>query len=298
MREFQHVFNCILPIVKKILRPLITDLDNIPRRGPKPILSDVQIIALSMTADILFFDSENYLFDRLLKYKPLPKLIHRSTYNRRRRQLKKYIKIVQHFMAEAIVPSEQYHVVDSFPLPICQFARAKRIRICSESFDTAPAFGYCASQNSTFFGYKIHAVCTVQGVFKHFQISKGNVADIHYLQDIKEQFSHCILLGDKAYLSDPLQLNLFEQHNLQLFTPKRRNQPDFEKYPGIFRKYRKRIETLFSQLEDQFIIRRNYAKSFEGLATRVVSKLTSLTCCQYVNKFINERNINEIKYAF
>ena len=251
-----------------------------------------------MTADILFFDSENYLFDRLLKYKPLPKLIHRSTYNRRRRQLKKYIKIVQHFMAEAIVPSGQYHVVDSFPLPICQFARAKRIRICSESFDTAPAFGYCASQNSTFFGYKVHAVCTVQGIFKHFQISQGNVADIHYLQDIKEQFSHCILLGDKAYLSTPLQLNLFEQHNLQLFTPKRRNQADFEKYPGIFRKYRKRIETLFSQLDDQFIIRRNYAKTFDGLVTRVVSKITALTCSQYVNKFINEQNINEIKYAF
>ena len=32
-----------------------------------------------------------------------------------------------------------------------------------------------------------------------------------------------------------------------------------------FRKSRKRIETLFSQLCDQFKIRNNYAKSFEGL---------------------------------
>ena len=158
-------------------------------------------------------------------------------------------KDIQQLMAEAIVPSEQYHIVDSFPLPICRFARARRLRICKESFETAPAFGYCPSQRSTFFGYKVHAVCTMQGVFKHFQISQGNIADIHYLQEVKDQFVNCILLADKAYLSNPLQINLFENHNLTLITPKRRNQPDFEKYPGIFRKYRKRIETLFSQLD-------------------------------------------------
>lgn len=298
MREFKMVFKTLLPIVKDILKPIVDELGNIPRSGPKPGLSDSEIIAISLTSDILFFDSENYLFDRLFKYKPLPTLVHRTVYNRRRRRLNRYIKLVQHIMAEAIVPSEQYHIIDSFPLPVCRFARAKRIRICREALETAPAFGFCPSQRNTFFGYKVHAVCTMQGVFKHFQISRGNVADIHYLQDVKDQFSNCILLGDKAYLSNPLQMNLFENHSLMLITPKRRNQPDFEKYPGIFRKYRKRIETLFSQLDGQFIIKRNYAKSFDGLATRVISKITALTCAQYVNKFIHHTDINKIKYAF
>lgn len=298
MREFKVVFMTLLPIVKNILNPITDALGNVPRPGPKPGLSDIEIITISLTSDILFFDSENYLFDRLFKYKPLPKLIHRTVYNRRRRKLQKYLKLVQNIMAEAIVPNEQYHIIDSFPLPICRFARARRIRICQEAFETAPSFGYCAAQRNTFFGYKVHAVCTMQGVFKHFQISKGNVADIHYLQDVKDQFSNCILLGDKAYLSNPLQMNLFENFNLKIITPKRRNQPDFKKYPGIFRKYRKRIETLFSQLDGQFIIKRNYAKSFEGLATRVISKITALTCAQYVNKFIHHTNINKIKYTF
>lgn len=298
MREFKDVYKVILPIVKKILSPLLDKKGNIPKRGPKPVLSDVELIAISLTSDVLFFDSENYLFSKLKKYKPLPHLIDRTVYNRRRRKLLKYIEIVQQIMADAIVPAEQYHVVDSFPLPVCRFARAKRSKICKESFDTAPSFGYCAAQKNTYFGYKLHAVCTVQGVFKHFQISKANVADIHYLQEIKHKFPYCVMLGDKAYLSHPLQLDLFEHHNLMVVTPKKINQPDYEKYPGIFRKYRKRIETLFSQLEGQFIIRRNFAKSFSGLATRVASKITALTCAQYVNKFINERNINEIKYAF
>jgi len=298
MREFLDVYKMILPIVKKMLSPLLDDFNNIPRRGPKPILSDVQLISISLTADVLFFDSENYLFSKLKKYKPIPNMIDRSAYNRRRRKLLKYIEFVQCTMAEAIIPGEQYHVIDSFPLPICRFSRAKRSKICRESFETLPNFGYCAAQRNTYFGYKLHAVCTVQGVFKHFQISKAGAADIDYLHEVKHKFPHCVLLGDKAYLSNPIQLDLFENHDLTVFTPKRRNQPDYDKYPGLFRKYRKRIETLFSQLEGQFIIRRNYSKSFTGFATRIISKITALTCAQYVNKFSNERNINEIKYAF
>ena len=92
-------------------------------------------------------------------------------------------------LGEAVVPAEQYHVVDSFPLPICRFIRAKRSKICKESFETAPDFGYCAAQDNTYYGYKLHAVCTVQGVFKHFQISKASVADIKYLQEIKHKFT-------------------------------------------------------------------------------------------------------------
>jgi hypothetical protein len=66
-------------------------------------------------------------------------------------------------------------------------------------------------------------------------------------------------------------------------------------YNTIFRKARKRIETLFSQLCDQFMIRRNYAKSFMGFKTRILSKITALTTIQYLNKFVFNRNLNNIK---
>ncbi len=49
-----------------------------------------------------------------------------------------------------------------------------------------------------------------------------------------------------------------------LNTPMRRNQKKYKEQPYFYRKKRKRIETLFSQLCDQFVIRRNYAKSFQG----------------------------------
>ncbi len=75
------------------------------------------------------------------------------------------------------------------------------------------------------------------------------------------------------------------------------NQKEYKKQPYVFRKKRKRIETLFSQLCDQFMIKRNYAKTFQGFKTRILAKITALTTIQYINKFIFDRNINNIKIS-
>jgi len=72
------------------------------------------------------------------------------------------------------------------------------------------------------------------------------------------------------------------------------NQHDYQKQPYLFRKTRKRIETLFFQLCDQFMIRRNYAKSFDGYKTRILSKITAVMVIQMINKLLN-RNINNLK---
>jgi hypothetical protein len=84
---------------------------------------------------------------------------------------------------------------------------------------------------------------------------------------------------------------------IRLETPMRTNQKGYKKQPYIFRKSRKRIETLYSQLCDQFLIRRNYAKTFLGFKTRILSKITALTIVQYINRFINNRPINFLKHA-
>lgn len=70
---------------------------------------------------------------------------------------------------------------------------------------------------------------------------------------------------------------------------------NYKPQPDIFKKSRKRIETLFSQLCDQLLIRRNYAKTFEGFKTRISAKITALTLVQYIKKFIFDRPINNIK---
>jgi IS5 family transposase len=262
--------------------------------GRKQKMSDLEVVALSLTAEFMSIDSENSLFKQLNQAE-IPNLIERSQFNKRRRKLFLFSEEIRTKLAKEFLEFEDYFIVDSMPLEICKFSRHSRIKICKEEFESAPSKGFCASQNNWYFGYKLHGVCSVSGIFHSLDITKAEVHDVHFLKNIKQQMSDCVLLGDRGYLSESIQLDLFQTVKVRLETPKRSNQKDYKQQPYIFRKSRKRIETLFSQLCDQFMIRRNYAKSFEGFKTRIVAKITSLTLVQYINKFIFDRPINNIK---
>ena len=260
----------------------------------QPKLSNIELVAMNFTAEYMGIDSECQLF-RTIESSFLEPLIERSVYNRRRRKLFPLIEKIRLQLSSQFNEFEDYYVVDSMPLEVCKTARASRSKICKEEDFCFPDKGFCASQNFYYYGYKLHGVCSVSGVFQSLDITPASVHDIHYLKDIRHQLSDCVLLADKGYLSASIQLNLFETANIKLQTPKRKNQKDFQKQPYIFRKSRKRIETLFSQLCDQFMIRRNYAKSFDGFRTRILSKISSLTMIQYLNKFVFDRPINNLK---
>jgi len=260
----------------------------------KPKLSNLELIAMNITAEYMSIDSECQLF-RTISGTKLEGLIERSVYNRRKRKLFSLTEKVRQKLACSFNQYEDYFVVDSMPLEVCKNARAIRSTICKEQEYCYPDKGFCASQKLYYYGYKLHGICSVSGVFQSLDISPASVHDIQYLKDIQLQLSDCVLLADMGYLSAQYQLNLFETANITLQTPKRKNQKNYQQQPYIFRKSRKRIETLFAQLCDQFMIRRNYAKSFEGFRTRILSKISALTMIQYLNKFVFNRPINNLK---
>lgn len=279
-------------ILKELIK--ISKVENFYFKPRKPKLSDLELISLIILAEFKSIDSEYQLF-REIKDFDIASKIERSVYNRRKRKLFPFIEEIRLKMVEKFNDFENYFIVDSMPLEVCKLARSSRSKICKEVDYAIPNKGFCASQNLHFYGYKLHAVCSISGIFQSFDLSPASVHDIHYLQDIKGQLSDCVLLGDKGYLSQTIQLDLFNEVNIQLETPKRKNQKDYKPQFYPFKKYRKRIETLFSQLCDQFMIRRNYAKSFQGFKTRILAKITTLTTIQYLNKFVFDRNINNLK---
>jgi hypothetical protein len=243
--------------------------------GAKPKFSDVDVITLSLVAESLSINSENLLFSKLKsEYREdFLLLIDRSQFNRRRKHLCKFLDITRINLVQKLLPAENTFVLDSMPIEICKFSRAKRIKICRENIETSPEYGYCAAQNIYYFGYKFHGVCSLKGVITNFDLSKTNHADIQYLRDIVPYYPNCLMLGDKAYLDSEYQPEL----------PVKGPAPDG-------------FETLFSQLVDQFVIRVNYAKTFVGLATRVLSKVTTFTLLQFLNS-INNKPLNHIKHT-
>jgi hypothetical protein len=280
--------------VLKVISSLGCQLEYKSGVGRKEKMSDLEIVAMSLTAEFMSIDSENSLFKQITKAE-IPNLIEQSQFNKRRKKLFLFSEQIRTKLASDFLEFEDYFIVDSMPLEICKFSRHNRIKICKDEFETAPSKGFCASQNNWFYGYKLHGVCSVTGVFHSLDITKAEVHDVNFLKNIKRQMSDCVLLGDRGYLSESIQLDLFQTVNVKLETPKRVNQKDYKPQAYVFRKSRKRIETLFSQLCDQFRIRNNYAKSFQGFKTRILAKITALTLVQYINKFIFDRPINNIK---
>ena len=108
-------------------------------------MSDLQLVALSLTAEFMSIDSENSLFKEIDKQQ-VPNLIERSQFNKRRRKLFLFLEEIRTKLASRFLEFEDYFIVDSMPLEICKFSRHRRIKICKNDFKTAPSKGFCFSR--------------------------------------------------------------------------------------------------------------------------------------------------------
>lgn len=299
MHNLKTNFNKFSKLVDTFLSDMLLSDRNFRPYRNLPKLPDADIVALTLCAEAMSIDSENYFWSKLTTdhSTDFPGLIHRSNFNRRKRALAPFLQIYNQRMAAQLNEGENAYIVDSMPIPICNIARAGRIRICRESSEAAPDKGFSSITKSWYFGYKLHMVTSVRGVVHSFQLSKASVHDLHFLDEIKSgQLNNCVLLGDKGYISKEQQTDLFSTAKIELAVPMRSNQKAHRPYPYIFKRCRKRIETQFSQLCDQFVIKRNYTKTFNGLCTRIISKIAAFTSLQYLNT-INNRPLNHIKHA-
>ena len=239
MNNFYANYGKILETLQVVERKM-----NFLNQIRKPKLSDIELIAIDLTSEYMGIDSERDLF-RKLPFN-LTSRIERSVYNRRKRNLFDHRELLRKKLVSQISSSD-YYIVDSMPLEVCKLSRCSRSRICKEEYHTSPNKGYCASQRSNYYGYKLHAVCTIDGIFSAFDLTQASIHDIHFLKDIKHIYQNCTILGDKAYLSVDYQRDLFSSNQIKLEIPMRINQHNYKYQPFIFRKSRKRIETLFSQ---------------------------------------------------
>ena len=297
MHNLYAIFAKLLNICKQIAGNLVNESGNVPRRGVVPKFSDLEVVALNMASEAVGIDSESLLLAKLQEYRvEIPNLISRRQYNDRRKITSSLCNAIREKMVSEMDGDEDYFCIDSKPIEVCRIARSKRCSMGKKDFRKAPGVGYCASQSMYYYGYKLHAVCGLSGIIHSFDLTKASVHDIHYLKDVKVDYSNCTVIGDRGYISAQAQLDLFETANIRLEVPYRCNQKEWKPTFPAFAKARKRIETLFSQLCDQFMIIRNYAKDTDGLFARIIGKISALTILQYIN-YKNEKPIGRVKYA-
>ena len=176
MHNLYTIFAKYLDICKDFRKNLVNEKGNHPRPGVVPRFSDLEVIALSLTAESIGIDSESYLFAKLSEYHAeFPHLISRRQFNDRRKQTAALCNIICKKIANHVDGGESYFCVDSKPIEICRLARGKRCKMGKDNHQKAPSFGYCASQSVYYYGYKLHVVCGLSGVIHSFDMTKVSV---------------------------------------------------------------------------------------------------------------------------
>ncbi|MDZ7690888.1 MAG: IS982 family transposase [Balneolaceae bacterium] len=299
MHDLKTNFDKILPIVNETLADYLNSELNVQFYPNKPAMPDAHIISLALLQEALGTRSEHWFWSKLQTdySEDFPNLPHFTSYNRRRRRLAGWVENLARLWGRQICPCEDTYMVDSIPVPVAHIARARSTSVCREHFHSAPDKGYSAITEQYYIGYKLPLVVSLNGVYQSMDLTKASVHDVHYLKDIKHSgLSDCLLLADKGYLSSKQQIDLFYSAGIELQTPMRGNQDGYRPWPKVFKTARRRVGTVFSQLCDHMMWKRNYAKTFAGLRARLISKVASVTLLQYIN-WKNDQPINHIKHA-
>lgn len=303
MHDLSSIYKKVKRIIKSVGKEYFVYGENSKFYPRKPKLSDIDIISLAITAEACQIDSENLLWSKLkTDYSNLfIDLPHRTKFNSRRKKLRELTLIIMNKLSDKIDDDAEYLIIDSMPLPTCKIVREKISKSCrrEDQDELVASKGYSPMLNGYYIGYKFHLIVSSSGVYKDFLITPANVHDTAFLKQLTEEDEHLknsILLGDRGYIGKMTQLRLFEDLGLKLNIPYRRNQKDYKVYPFKLKIVRKKIETVFSQFCDEFMIRRNYAKRFNGFEIRLITKVACKTLKQLIN-FRNGNPVNRTKHS-
>ena len=260
------------------------------RPGPLPECPDSDILTISWLLEYIGADSENSGYARIqAELKTVfPSLPERSRFNRRRRNLSGASEVLRRALTD-FFPKQDVFIVDSFPIPICDFKRAPSSKSdlkWADATGTLATYGHCCTKGlGTFFGFRGSVITTAAGLPVDFAITSADIEDREVVPVLCERGRYPILLGDKGYISTPLQDELLETEETVLLPTLRSNQKT--QYPESFRKLqvrlRRRVETTIGQLTEQFCASRIRARTHWGLQTRMSNKFGACLLGAFLN---------------
>ena len=286
-QTFEDFILLIFVLTDDLYKKIAPDKVKCRANIEKALLSDSEIITIAMCGEIIGIDSERSWLNfvkRNLRHL-FPQMFDRTRFNRTRRNLQQVMHLI--FIELSTYLKDKFLIADSFPLEVCKFGRA---HFCKSFKYDGATYGYCAAKKQTYFGYKVHALTTIDGAIRIFEITPANVDDRKGLCDMISNFTDFYsIFGDKGYVDKNLEMEL-KQRGQRLLALQRdnskRNWSEVER--KFILKYRKRIETVFSQLADQFNAGRVLAKSFLGLSVKLLTKILAFNFCLFINKIFKK----------
>jgi hypothetical protein len=261
------------------------------QRGPQPTMHDSEVMTIEVVGAFLGKETDKAVFGYFRRHWsawfPGLRHIHRTTYVRQSANLWQLKALVWQALLEQIAMDPAFSIVDSFPVPVCRFARANRCRRLRED----SAYGYDEVARQKFFGVRAHLHICWPGVIVGLAIAPANVHETSVAEDILANTSGWVL-GDRNYWSPELSQRLHE-HDLNLLAPFKSAKREKTPWPIWLKHKRYRIETVIGQLVERFQAKKVWARDYWHFWSRWLRRILSHTFAVYL---CQQNGISSLKF--
>ena len=194
--------------------------------------------------------------------------VHRTTFVRQAANLWKVKEQVWQQLLGSVRYDPAFALVHSFPLTVCQFARAYRCRW----FLGEAAFGEDNLGRQTGYGFGVHLHLNWPGLITRMTLAPANVHELSVVPQLAVG-TQKVLLGDRNSWSPRLAEELLQEEVTLLTSFGSRKRDPWPRWSSILSRLRYRIDTIFGQLVDRYQAKRVWAKDIWHLHGPLMCKV-------------------------
>ena len=235
-------------------------------------VGDAEVLTVAVVAAKYFGNNHERALQVMQGMRYLSKPLSPSRFSRRLHALGGWLRLVLETLGALLARGAAF-LLDSLPVPVCRRARARRCRKLRGKLFC----GYCAAKRERFFGWRLHLVCTAAGVPVAFDLVPGGLHDLTPVHELTYGLpADASVYADKAYNSAADEATILADTGVRLVPIRKANmRPNDWADKLALRAYRKRIETLYSQLAAMGV-QRLHARTNTGLELKVHASLVAV----------------------
>ena len=241
-------------------------------------LSDAEVLTVAILAARYYGNHHARAVDQLTGGGYFPRAISPSRFNRRLHALAAWLELFLDVLGDLVVrgqPAVCDFMLDSLPLPVCRRVRAWRCRkVRGRAY-----CGYCDAKKEKFFGWRLHLVCTADGVPVASALLPASYHDLTPVHELLYGLPPgAWVYADKAYNSADDEASLLDETGVRLVPIRKRNMcPNTLAERAGLRTFRTAIETVNSQAEAMGL-QRLRARTNAGFDLKVHASVLALAC--------------------
>jgi hypothetical protein len=262
---------------------IIKDQFKIRRGGFAPALTDEEVITIEICGEYFKLNTDQDIFDYFQAHyqADFPHLRDRTLFVRQAANLWQVKAAIQRLLViQSGQAADPVQAIDTLPLPICVYTRAPRDRC----FKPVADYGHCAAKKMDYYGFKLGLRIARSGMITDYPLLPARPHDIQFLEELVENFAGAVP-ADKGFIDAVRQALLQERQGVMVITPARKNMTETLPFQlrRLCQRWRKRIETVGSQLTQRFAIERIRVRDVWHFQHRIIRKVLAHTIGVFLN---------------